>query len=86
MSEDRYFGRTNVNIARVELALVICFGITSGVMLVTGALCLWEGLNPTLSWSLVVFGFGLVIATVALAQEWGFIEGQGTLGPIYSGP
>lgn len=86
MSEDRYFGRANVNVARVELAIVICFGVVSGVLLAAGALCLWEGLNSTLSWSFIIFGFGLVIATVALAQEWGFIEGQGTLGPTYSGP
>ena len=63
-----------LNKACFDLVLLISFGVVSGVLLVVGLISLLEGFDGGLSAVIIVFGIGFILATIGLAQEFGFIE------------
>ena len=75
-SEDSYLDGP-----RLELALVICFGVAGAILLVLGLIPLTYGFSARID--LIIFGLLLIFVAFVLVVEFGFIERDYG---IYSGP
>jgi hypothetical protein len=74
MGEDRFFGRSNPNTSRIELALVLVFAVIGCVIFAFGLIDIIYGVNTGFGFGSVLFGVILLLASYALAVQFGFLE------------
>ena len=83
MPEDTYFGRPNVNTARLNLLLVIGFAVVGVILLVLGVIFSIYGFGEGSGPGLAIFGVLFLFAAYLLGVGFGFLEGYID---IFSGP
>lgn len=83
VAEDRFFGRSNPNTSRIELALVLVFVVIGCVILAFGLIDILYEVDTGFGFASVLFGVLFLFASYALAVQFGFLE---RFYGIYTGP
>ena len=75
MPEDTYFGKPNVNTARINLVLVIAFVVVGVILLVLGVIFSIYGFGEGSGLGLAIFGVLFLFAAYILGVGFGFLKG-----------